>query len=128
MSDLLKAFKAFHANRFDLMTEYGTDLLNAKSDDVEIVYSIDVISAIKKFRADEISIHTLVDWVNTLWFDDGLYTYCEEQCDSIASVMTELETLDEEGVFFTDDEYTRMIAALESNIEFVLRPSSVIRE
>jgi len=118
MSDLLKEFKAFRAMRSDLMAVYGTDLLNAKSDNIELVYTADVITAIRKYRADEISLQTLVDWVNTLWFDDGLYSYCEEQSDSIASVMTELETLDEEGVIYSDDEYARMIAALESNTEF----------
>jgi hypothetical protein len=30
-----------------------------------------------------------------------------------------LEELDEEGVAYTDDEYNRMIAALENNTEFI---------
>jgi hypothetical protein len=75
----------------------------------------DVITAIKKYRAHEITLQNLVDWVNTLWFVDGLYNYEESQCDSIASVMDLLEELDEDGVAYTDDEYDCMIAALESN-------------
>jgi hypothetical protein len=118
MNKLLEDFKAFRAFKADLIAAYGNDLLNAKDDYVEVAYTSDVVNAIKKYRSGAITMQTLVDWVNAIWFYDGLFDYCEEQCDSIASVMDLLEELDEEGVSYTDDEYDRMIAALESNIEY----------
>ena len=121
MNNLLKEYKLFHAFDSHLIARYGDDLINAKSEQLEVVYCIDVINAIKKYRTDEITTQVLVDWVNTLWFCDGLYKYSNDQSDSIASVMTELETLDEEGVFYSNEEYDKMIFALENNIEYVKR-------
>ena len=118
MNNLLKEYKFFRAFNSHLKAYYGADLLNTKAEQIEFVYCDDVINAIKKYRAGEITMQTLVDWVNTLWFSD-LYDYCDEQSDSIASVMTELETLDEEGVFYSDDEYDRMIHALENNMDYI---------
>jgi len=118
MSKLLEDFKAFQADKSDLLAAYGNDLLNAKSDHVVIAYTTDVITAIRKFRSGEITMQILVDWVNAIWFYTDLFDYCENQCESIASVMECLEALDEDGVAYTDEEYDRMIAALESNTEF----------
>jgi hypothetical protein len=78
---------------------------------------VDVVNAIHKYQNGEISMDILLDWVNTLWFTD-VFDYDEKYSDSIASVMDLLEELDEDGVFYTDDEYDRMIIALESNTEF----------
>ena len=119
MSNLLSDYKHFRVFEADLITTYGDDLINAKADKRETVYCTDVVTAIKKFRKGETTQDMLLDWVNTLWFCDGLFIYDESQCDSIASVMTELETLDEDGVAYTNDEFDRMVAALEQNIEYV---------
>lgn len=121
MNKLLKDYVQFLVDDSDLITQFGTPLIQARVSDAEreFVTNTDVIKAIKKFRVSEISLQTFVDWVNTLWFVDSLFVYRDDQIDSIASVMDLLEELDEEGVTYTDDEYNRMITALESNAVFI---------
>ena len=65
----------------------------------------------------EIAVDTLVDWVNVVWFTE-LYVFDDEEADSIISVFEVLETMDEEGVVVSDDEFTQMIEALTSNLEY----------
>jgi len=121
VNKLLKDYVQFLVDDSDLITQFGTPLIQARVSDAEreFVTNTDVIKAIKKFRVSEISLQTFVDWVNTLWFVDSLFVYRDDQIDSIASVMDLLEELDEEGVTYTDDEYNRMITALESNAVFI---------
>jgi hypothetical protein len=120
MNKLLTDYKNFLATDSDLKAQFGSPLIQAKVTETEreTFTASDVITAIKKYRAREITLQNLVDWVNTLWFVDGLYNCEESQGDSIASVMDLLEELDEDGVAYTDDEYDCMIAALESNTEY----------
>ena len=118
MSKLLNDYKSFRAALSDLEAVYGSDLLNAANSKVEIVYTDDVVYAIEMYRTGKIAKTELVDWVNTLWFCNALYDYADEQCDSIASVMNELETLDEDGACYTDGDFERMIAALKRNQEY----------
>jgi len=120
MNKLLSDYKQFLVFDSDLLKAFGSPLIQASvpEDEIELVTTDDVIRAIKKYLSGEISQEVLLDWVNTLWFTD-LFSYFEEQSDSIASVMTELETLDEDGVFYTDEDYERMIYALENNISYI---------
>ena len=119
----LTDFRDFYISLEELKAAFNTTrLLNIKVENPIVVTTLDIITAIKKYRLGEITMQTLIDWVNTLWFNDGLFNYDDNQCDSMASVMDYLEELDEEGVAYTEDEYSRMIAALESNTEFILKP------
>ena len=119
MDRLLREFIDFRATRKDLRAEYGDDLLNAVPKvDIGLVTTADVVIALQKFIGKDITQDVLLDWVNTLMFCDTIFEYVDGQDDSISSVMTELETLDEDGVSYTDDDYDRMIAALEINTEF----------
>ncbi|MDQ2087475.1 hypothetical protein RBH29_13670 [Herbivorax sp. ANBcel31] len=70
----------------------------------------------KSFQKGNISKQNLLDWVNTVWFS-GLFEYCDENCDCIASVMNELEEIDEDGREITYDKIKKYIYALENNIE-----------
>ncbi|MDR2360239.1 MAG: hypothetical protein LBD85_03025 [Oscillospiraceae bacterium] len=116
---LLLDFKDFRISLEELRAAFGvTRFLNVKMDAPVIFTTTDAASAIKRYRSGEITVQTLVNWVNTLWFNEGIYDFADEQSESLASVMDLLEELDEDGVFYTDDEYDRMIAALESNTEF----------
>ena len=47
-----------------------------------------------------------------------LFQYSEMEEDSIASVITALETLDEDNVEFTIGDFDKMIKALENNTEY----------
>jgi hypothetical protein len=118
---LLKDFRDFKISLEELKTAFGvTRLLNEKVDNPLVITASDVVAAIKRYRSEEISVLTLVNWVNTLWFNYDLYAYSDDSIDSIASVMDLLEEFDEKGVSYTDSDYDRMVHALETNSEFKL--------
>ncbi|AEK19819.1 hypothetical protein [Methanococcus maripaludis] len=75
-----------------------------------------VIHILEKYKTGEVSKTQILDWVNTIWFSEW-YDYCEIYSDSIASVMDELEELDEEGTDLTVETVDRYIYALQNNIE-----------
>lgn len=110
---MLKAFKAFAADECALRKTYGADLHNVEVEP-EIVSATDVIFAIESYLNRTVTKEQLVQWVNVLWFTD-LYEY-ESACeDTIAEVMTLLESIDEEEVAFSEEEYREMIEALRRN-------------
>lgn len=80
------------------------------------ICSIHLIAVLEKYQTGTISEKTVLDWVNTVWFS-GLYEYCDEQCDSIASVTNELEEIDEDGKQLTTEKADKYIHALRNNIE-----------
>ena len=57
--------------------------------------------------------------MNVIWFTD-LYEYDNKDSDSIISVMSYLEELDEEGVDYTCEQIEMMIECLSKNVEFIL--------
>ena len=110
---MLKAFKTFAADKCALRKTYGADLHNVEVEP-EIVSAADVIFAIESYLNRTVTKEQLVQWVNVLWFTD-LYEY-ESACeDTIAEVMTLLESIDEEEVAFSEEEYREMIEALRRN-------------
>jgi hypothetical protein len=119
MSDLLNDFKEFKTGLSELKKYYGDDLHNVLNIKSKVVYSKDVISAIKKYIDGVITMQDLIDWVNTVWFTD-LYKYNVKEEETIASVMTLLETIDEENVQFSKEEYLQMIDSLKNNTEYKL--------
>jgi hypothetical protein len=80
------------------------------------ICSSHIISLLENFEKGNTSKHMLLDWVNTVWFS-GLFEYCDENCDSIASVMNELEEIDEAGKGITSEKIKKYIHALKNNIE-----------
>ena len=104
---LLLDFLDFKKTKTDLVQFYGEDLLNASGPTLQ-VSAKDVISAIDKYLCGDISKKQLVDWVNVLWFTD-LFEYSDCEADSIASVMTVLESLDEADVSLSEHDYLKMI-------------------
>lgn len=115
MDNTLLSFKKFKINISDLHNVYGEDLHNAEVETPEIVVVSDVIDAIEYYRKETITKKALVDWVNVLWFTD-LYVYDEMYENAISSVMSLLETIDEDDTTFSDNEYEAMITALKNNI------------
>jgi len=83
----------------------------------DVLSTHDVLKALRQYRNGEITQEVLLEWVNIVWFTE-LYNCADGQDGSIASVMAELEMLDEDDMFFSDEDYIRMIAALERNFEF----------
>lgn len=114
--DIRQDYLHFAASKQELTGVWGDDLFNVEIEP-EIVSSQDVLSAIQKYQSKEIDTLALVEWVNTIWFTD-LYEYNENESDCIASVMTVLETLDEDDVFFTEEDYEKMLMCLSQNKEY----------
>lgn len=113
---VLLDFLDFKKSKTDLVQFFGEDLLNAAGPTLQ-VSSKNVISAIDRYLCSEISKNQLVDWVNVLWFTD-LFEYSDGEADSIASVMTVLESLDEEEVSITEHDYQKMKECLFHNQEY----------
>lgn len=73
-----------------------------------------VIQLLLKYQEQSVTEQTILDWVNTIWFS-GWFEYCDEQADSIASVMNELEEIDEDGKNLTHEKVELFIKALKNN-------------
>ena len=80
------------------------------------------MNAIQLLLNDTIDKDTLVEWVNVVWFTE-LYMFDDKDADSIVSVLEVLETMDEDGVIVSEDEFLKMITALTSNTEYTLPQS-----
>lgn len=76
-----------------------------------------VIHLLEKFKATEINLNTLLEWVNFIWFSDW-YSYAHGEDDCIASIMSELEELDEEGKCLDNKKIELFITYLKNNHEF----------
>ena len=113
---LLADFLDFKKSKSDLIQFFGEDLLNAAGPSLQVTTK-DVITAIDRYLRNEISKNQLLDWVNVLWFTD-LFEYNDSEADSIASVMTMLETLDEADVSLTEHDYLKMKECLYRNQEY----------
>ena len=116
MTDILTRFKKCETGVSELKHQFGDDLHNVLINCPETVNAADVICAIEKFLNNTISQQELADWVNIIWFTD-LFAYIENEENAIASAMILFETLDEEDVCFTKDDYLQMIDDLKHNQE-----------
>ena len=100
--EVLAKFRVFELSLAELKAALGVKgqvWPRLPESEIETIQAHDVVCAIAKYQSGDISQDGLLDWVNTVWFSD-YFEYADEQCDVIASVMTELETLDEEGACF----------------------------
>ena len=113
---MLLDFLDFKKSKTDLIQFFGEDLLNAIGPTLQ-VSSRAVVTAIDRYLCGEISKNQLVDWVNVLWFTD-LYEYSEGEAESIASVMTVLESLDEADVSLSEHDFLEMKECLFHNREY----------
>lgn len=75
-----------------------------------------LVVVLENYQTGNISKQMVLDWVNIVWFS-GLFEYCDEFCDCIASVMNELEEIDEDGKQLTNERVNEFIHALKNNIE-----------
>lgn len=114
MKKALLAFKKNEIGIVQLKEALGNDLYNVQNCKPETVYAKDVIFLIEKFLSKEIPLEAVLDWVNVIWFTD-LYRYDSSEEESIASVMTFLEMLDEPDVEFSKEDYEKMIVSLSTN-------------
>ncbi len=113
-----KRFLNLEITKEELKNVLGEDLYNVEIDKPTIVHSQDVICVINSFLEKKISLIQLVEWVNVIWFTD-IYTFRDNESDSILSVLEVLETLDEEGVNVSDDELRNMIESLSLSKKYI---------
>ena len=117
MNNILKKFKSLEIDVEQLQDELGNDLYNIPEIKAEKVCAKDVCFIIEQYLSGKITMQTLLDWINIVWFTD-LYVYNSAEEDSIASVMTALETMDEDGVNFTSADFSKMIDSLNTNTDY----------
>ncbi len=110
LNDFLKA----KINLKQLKEELGYDLYNVAINTPQKVYATDLIFFINQYVSGKISLQEIVDWVNVVWFTD-LFEYNTAEEESIASVISLLETLDEDDIQFSDKEFMDMIECLSKN-------------
>lgn len=117
MGKLLDQFRKMEISKADLQAFFGNDLHNADCNKPQKITRFDVVNAIQAMLDGSKSVLDVVEWVNVVWFTD-LFTFSDDETDSIVSVLEVLETLDEEGVVVTTDEFNNMISALNENKEY----------
>ncbi len=114
MKAVLSDFLKLKIDLNQLKGKLGEDLYNIKITKPEKVCAKDLIFLINQYTSGKISMQAVVDWVNVVWFTD-LYEYNPMEEESIASVMSLLETLDESDVDISDKEFSKMVECLITN-------------
>lgn len=117
-NNLLK-FKNFEIGIKELKELCNNDLYNVKVEKMVTISTKDIIDVINCFQNKKITLEQLVNWVNVVWFTD-MFKYNNKEENSIASVLSLLETIDESDVLFTDVDFAKMINSLENNEECLL--------
>lgn len=117
MEKYLGLYRDLKISKSELQQAIGEDLYNVECKRAYCIKRSDVANAIQLYENGTISKDVLVEWVNVVWFT-GLYVFNDEDADSIVSVLEVLETMDEDGVIVTENEFSEMITALTSNTEY----------
>jgi hypothetical protein len=116
---ILTEFKKGNICKSKLKETLGDDVFKISNSKPEIITPNGAIEVIKRYQTKNLSLERLLEWVNTIWFTD-LFDYQDGYDDSIASVMNHLEEMDEEGISYSSNDFSKMIAALEGNYDVVL--------
>lgn len=117
MEKYISLYRELKISKTELQQAIGEDLHNIEYQKTYRINRSDVVNAIRLLQNDTISKDALVEWVNVVWFTE-IYAFDDEDADSIVSVLEVLETMDEEGVIVSEDEFSEMITALNSNTEY----------
>ena len=114
MNTILNDFIKIKINLSQLKKELGDDLYNVAIITPRKVYAEDLIFLITQYISRKITLQEIVDWVNVVWFTD-LFEYNSLEEESISSIISLLETLDEDDAQFSDKEFMDMIECLSNN-------------
>ncbi|MCD8294769.1 MAG: hypothetical protein LUE27_05975 [Clostridia bacterium] len=117
VKDAAKKYLNFQIGTEEYRFVAGESLISVSLEDAVLVSANHVIAAMSRLLDGSISLEELVDWVNVVWFSDA-YEFDDSRTDSIVSVMSQLECLDQEGVSFAKDQYLEMIRCLDENLNF----------
>lgn len=113
---LLEQFRDLVIDKRTLIQLLSLERTKIETDKTIEVCNRHVLFLLESYQNGAISQQWLLEWVNTVWFSDQ-FDYCDEYCDCIASVMNELEEIDEDGKELTVEKLQKYIYALENNIE-----------
>ena len=119
MKKYIDLYRELKISKSELQQAIGEDLHNVKCKKASRIKRSDVVNAIQLLLNGTIDKDTLVEWVNMIWFTE-LFVFDDKDADSIVSVLEVLETMDEDGVIVSEDEFLKMITALTSNTEYTL--------
>jgi len=114
---VLNDFLKIRINLKQLKKEFGENLYNVEIKEPMIVHSKDLIFLINQYISNKITLQEVADWVNVVWFTE-LFEYNPAEEDSISSVMTILETIDEDDEWFSNGDFKKMIDCLLCNTEY----------
>ena len=114
MNAILNDFLKIKISLNQLKKELGEDLYNVTITAPRKVYAEDLVFLINQYISRKITLQEMVDWVNVVWFTD-LFEYNSLEEESIASVATLLEALDEDDAQLSDKELMNMIECLSNN-------------
>lgn len=115
---MLETFRDLKVCKEELLKKLNVESLNKlKEKEVVMISRIHVIKLLESFKTGGINESELLDWVNIIWFSD-VYDYIDEEMDSIASVMNELEEIDE-GVELDEIKINLFIESLKSNKQVI---------
>ena len=114
MNAILNDFLKIKINLNQLKKKLGDDLYNVNITTPIKVYAEDLVFLINQYISNKITLQEIVDWVNVVWFTD-LFEYNMMEEESIASVVSLLETLDEDDAQFSNKEFMDMIECLSKN-------------
>lgn len=117
MEKHLSLYRELKITKTELQQAIGEDLHNVECQKAYCIKRSDVVNAIQLLQNGTISKETLVEWVNIVWFTE-IYAFNDEDTDCIVSVLEVLETMDEDGVVVSEDEFSKMKTALTSNTEY----------
>ncbi|KOA18995.1 hypothetical protein CLHOM_27350 [Clostridium homopropionicum DSM 5847] len=112
----LEQFRDLKISREELYQSMHKDVAKISIETPVKVCSEHVIGLLEGYKNGLRTKDTILEWVNTIWFS-GWFEYCDEQCDSIASVMNCLEEIDEEGKELNLEKVEIYLNALKHNLE-----------
>ena len=116
LNNVLERYKNFKISKGELLKLVNQDLKTLKIKKPVEICTSDVIALLENYKQGKITNQDLLDWVNIIWFTD-VYEYCDSQSDCIASVMNELEEVDEDIEKISSSNIKKYIEALKNNIE-----------
>lgn len=77
----------------------------------------DVVTVLERYLAHNFDKQALIVWVNVIWFNDA-YEFEDNETNSIVSVLSVVETMDEEYSNVSDSDISNMVTCLKQNKEY----------
>ena len=115
--ECFEKYKNLLLSKEQLTKECGNNLHDCLIEKPIKVFKEDVITVLNKYLLKKLDKQALIDWVNIIWFNDA-FEFEDTETDSIVSVLSIVETMDEEGSFISDSDISMMVSCLKQNKEY----------